>query len=278
MLDLRLWEIFTAPRNEAAWAACYVRAAWGTTFDSPYWVEPAYKRLMSIRASPFPDSFSIGAARDFVFAHECGHFFLDHLSRGLHRKRHFGGQGLLVFDPALRDEIEADKFARDLLCRQEGRPLPIQQMGVDWLFGFLGGVSVMRQRADARLRGRLELPIVNSAITKRRTEAWEDYNRRCAASPDEEARAPDNVVAVQNVRENVDNFNKVWPIVLADIYAVSPNELLDWQARVTQTQMSDDDAQTYRNELAQLYLKTRDQSPPPIGWRQRLRRWIERMF
>jgi hypothetical protein len=41
-----------------------------------------------------------------------------------------------VFDPAMKQEIEADAFARELLCRNPGRSLDLQQRGVDWLFGF----------------------------------------------------------------------------------------------------------------------------------------------
>src|SRR5277367_5696659 len=119
VLDLRLCEIFTAPRNEAAWAACYVRAAWLDRFETPYWVRPVFERFMGNNTKTYSDSYSIGAARNFIFAHECGHFFLDHLRRGLRRKLYFGGQDLAVFDPALRDEIEADRFARDVLCRSD---------------------------------------------------------------------------------------------------------------------------------------------------------------
>ena len=56
MLDLRLAEIFTAPRNEVAWAACYVRAAWGTQFKAPYWLGPKFEELMNIRDGPIPVS------------------------------------------------------------------------------------------------------------------------------------------------------------------------------------------------------------------------------
>jgi hypothetical protein len=144
MLDLRLWEIFTAPRNLAAWAACYVRAAWGFMIKPPNWVGPAIDHLTSIREGPYPDSYSLSSAREFVYAHECGHFFLDHLNHGLKRTLHFGEQELSAYDPELSDEIEADKFAREVLCRNR-QSLSLQQMGVDWLFGFLGAVLAMRQ-------------------------------------------------------------------------------------------------------------------------------------
>jgi hypothetical protein len=277
MLDLRLGEIFTAPRNEVAWSACYVRAAWGNVFETPHWVGPAMDRLTSLVHGPVPDSYSLGAARDFVYAHECGHFFLDHLSHGLNRKLYFGGQNFAVFDPGLRDEIEADKFAREVLCRNQ-RSLNIQQMGVDWLFGFLGAVLAMRQQVDGLLRGHRGSPMVHGGIATRRSEAWEDYNRRRAESPDERARALDNVTAVERVRWNVDNFNAKWPAALAEIYAAFPKELMDWQARVTSSPMSEDDVGRYREELVQLARKTAAQPPRRIGWRQRLRQTVESMF
>ena len=44
-------------------------------------------------------------------------FFLDHSGHGSKRKLHFGEQEFSVYDPGLADEIEADKFAREVLCR-----------------------------------------------------------------------------------------------------------------------------------------------------------------
>jgi hypothetical protein len=277
MLDIRLSEIFTAPRNEVAWAACYVRAAWGNTFDLPCWVDPAVERLTSIDEGPFPDSYSLAAARDFVYAHECGHFFLDHLSHGLHSKRNFGNQELTVFDPVLHEEIDADKFARDLLCRNKRRHLIMQQMGVDWLFGFLGAVLDLRQRADALRRGRPEPPIVEDVIAKRRTEAWEDYKRRIAESPNQLERLPENVVNVQRVRETVNNFNEKLAPALALIYTRCPAELMDWQARVIQSPMSDNDIQKYHDELIELTRKALHQLPL-MSWRLRLWQWVKRAF
>jgi hypothetical protein len=278
MLDLRLWEIFTAPRNLAAWAACYVRAAWGFMIRPPYWVGPAIDHLTSIREGPYPDSYSLSSAREFVYAHECGHFFLDHLNHGLKRTLHFGEQELSAYDPELSAEIEADKFAREVLCRNR-QSLSLQQMGVDWLFGFLGAVLAMRQLADAITNGRRPLPpMVHRGIARRRAEAWEDYERRRAESPDEHARHSEDVVTVQRQRENVDNFNRAWPGALAEIYAVLPKELMEWQARVTASMMSEDDAEKYRIELVELVRKTVAHPPPVIGRWRRLRQMVERMF
>jgi hypothetical protein len=100
MLDIRLGEIFTAPRHQAAWAACCVRAAWGSSFSIAYWVEPKVNHLMTIESPPYPDSYSIMDARAFIFAHEYGHFFLDHLRRGFDRRVNIGDHDLAVFDPA----------------------------------------------------------------------------------------------------------------------------------------------------------------------------------
>ena len=49
MLEVRLAEIFTAPRNVAAWSAAYVYAAWDQTFNLAYWVEPAIERLLNLK-------------------------------------------------------------------------------------------------------------------------------------------------------------------------------------------------------------------------------------
>jgi len=278
MLDYRMWELFTAPRNTVAWAACYVRAAWGSTLEAPNWLVPARDRLRNIRSSRLPDSYSLGAARDFIFAHECGHFYLQHLDRGTHSNRSFLGGAFQAYDPSLREEIEADQFARDLLCRNEGHWLPLQQMGVDWLFGFLDGVFAMRRRVDARLNGHPEPPMASPGIAERRAAAWADYNRRCHESPIEEARAPGNVAAVRHVRENVDNFNKVFPLILADIRATLPNELQEWQERVVRSQITDDDVAKYDDELRRLWLKSGGEQRWPIGWRQRLQQWLENLF
>jgi hypothetical protein len=103
-------EMFTAPRNLVAWAACYVRAAWSYAFSPPpYWVEGSLERLTNIRDGFYPDSYSLQFAH-FIFAHECGRFFLNHLSSGPHCQLYFGGQQLAAFDPALQDELDADRF------------------------------------------------------------------------------------------------------------------------------------------------------------------------
>lgn len=277
VLDLRLTEIFTAPRNIAAWASSYVRAAWGNTFDVAHWVGPSLERLKGIRTGPLPDSFSLGAARDFIFAHECGHFFLNHLDRGFNRKMSFGNHDLSIFDPAERDELDADRFARDLLCRREGRPLPLQKMGVDWLFGFLSGVMAMRHCADALLNGQPAVTSGSSAIERRRAEAWNDYDRRCAEAANDEARAPENSAAVQRVRESVNSFNNTVPIALAHVYAVAPEELMAW-AQAVRSPMDEKDFQAYHEELLRLGSKADALPMPPASWRQRLRKWVNRVF
>ena len=94
------------------------------------------------------------------------------------------------------------------------------------------------------------------------------------------ARDPENVAVVQRVRANVDNFNAKWPAALAEIYAAFPNELMEWQARVTAltSSMSEDDAQKYRDEIIELARKTGARPPRVISWRQRLWRWVQSMF
>lgn len=277
MLDLRLTEIFTAPRNIAAWASCYVRAAWGNSFDIAHWVGPSLERLRGIRSGHFPDSFSLGAARDFIFAHECGHFFLNHLDRGFNRRLSFGNQDLSIFDPAEADELDADRFARDLLCRREGRPLPLQKMGVDWLFGFLSGVKTMRRYADSLLNGYPGGASGNGAIERRRAEAWNDYDRLCAEAANKEARSPENLAAAQRVRESVDNFNGTYPIALAHAYTAAPEELMAW-AQAVRSPMDEGDFKAYHEELIRIGSKADALPMPPTGWRQRLRRWVNRIF
>jgi hypothetical protein len=278
VLDLRMWEIFTAPRDEVAWAAAYVNAAWGHSFIAPYWVGPAVDRLTSLGSGDMvPDSYSLSTARDFVFAHECGHFFLGHLDRGLERRLHFGGQDMATFDPRLEEEIAADRFAREVLCRND-RSLVLQQMGVDWLFGFLGAVLAMRECVEAVRSGLPEPPLMHPGITRRRAEAWTDYERRRSESADARARSPEVTRSLNNVRTSVENFNSVMPAALAGIYAAVPDELLDWQQRVCRTPMSDEHVKIYREELSRLGEKTLAQGPRRANWGWRLWHRIQNMF
>jgi hypothetical protein len=253
VLDLRLIEIFTAPRNLPAWAAAYVRAAWSNEFGAPYWLEPAMARLTSLSGQDrIPDSYSLGAARDFIFAHECGHLILNHLSGGAHRTMHFGGEDILVFDPALKQEIEADAFARELLCRSDDRPLIVQQKGVDWLFGFLGAVLGMRRRVREGWAGDPKMPTIDEGMALRRKLCWGDYNRRRAQSPDEYERMPENVATIDRLRESIDNFNALFPLALADTYAELPGELMELHARVVESPMTEDEVLTFQYDLARL--------------------------
>ena len=295
LLDLRLAEIFTAPRNWAAWAACYLRAAFMRSFEIADWVEPEVDRLQSIgkpggltREDGLPDSYSLEAARDFIFAHECGHFFLDHLKGGRVHERRLSGQTLNVFDPALDQELSADRFARDVLCRWQahindqakpkGLQLHVQQMGIDWLFGFIGPVLGMRRRANSMRAGH-PLPFtVHPGIAQRRSEAWDDYVRRCAASTTlKQEHARENDEAVRRIRVSVDNFNRVMPAALSDIYVAGPEEVLAWQEQVLRTKIADGEGWEELSELARI--GNRSGIPfPPWNWRNRLTRLFERWF
>lgn len=274
MLDIRLWEIFSAPRNEVAWAACYARAAWGNHIRPADWVGPAISRLSELDRSPVPDSYSIGAARDFVFAHECGHFFLNHLDRGLARSLPFDGLALTAFAAEQADELAADMFARDVLCRSRRRPLVIQQMGVDWLFGFLGAVLGMRRRARAIAAGHLNPPeAMHAGLAARRAVAWKDYNRRRSVAAQPTERSAENVMAVERVRMSVDNFNAAMPAALAEIYAAYPADLMDWQDRVTTAAMRDEDVGRFKKQLVALAHRTL--AVPTAG---RWRRWRQKIM
>lgn len=282
MLELRIWEIFTAPRNMAAWTAAYIRAAWGDQIASPYWVGPALEALRHLdNQEGIPDSYSLVAARDFIFAHECGHLFLNHLSAGNHRLLHFGSNDLLVFDPALKQEIEADAVAREILCRSRERPLAVQQMGVDWLFGFMSAVLAMRKRAQARREGNPDLPALDEAIARRRTLCWDDYNRRRAESSNEKDRTPENETTLDRARQNVDNFNDAFPLALADIYAELPDELMSFQDRVVASPMTEPDVVAFQQDLAQLgekALRQQGSGVRRLSWRQQMRKLMDRWF
>jgi hypothetical protein len=283
MVDLRIWDLFTAPRNPAAWSAAYVRAAWGAEFGVAHWVGPALERLTTLdsRKDGIPDSFSLDAARDFILAHECGHLFMNHLGRGAYRQLHFGGAKLRVFDPGLRQEVEADAFARELLCRSSGRPLIVQQKGVDWLFGFLGAVAAMRERVSARRAGDPDLPTMDPAIAHRRALSWDDYNRRRAESSHAEERAEGNVLTIDRLRISVDSFNQHRAPVLADIYAELPDELLRHYERVTTAAMTDEEVAAHEHELDQLRLRAAERchaTPRRMSLGRRFRKLLHRLF
>lgn len=282
MLDLRIWEIFTAPRNMAAWTTAYMRAAWGDQIASPYWVRPAMEALRHLdNQEGIPDSYSLVAARDFIFAHECGHLFLNHLSDGDHRPLHFGSNDLLVLDPALRQEIEADAAAREILCRSKERPLAVQQMGVDWLFGFMGAVLAMRKRAQARREGDPDLPALDEDIAWRRWVCWNDYNRRRAESPNEEDRNPENETTIGRLRQSVDNFNSVIPVALADIYAELPDEVMSLQARVVASSVTEPEILAFQQDLARLgerALQQQGSGVRRLSWGQQIRKLMDRWF
>ena len=278
-LELRLVELFTAPRNVAAWTACYIRSLLNRDIKVPYWVAPAMERLMKLEGDTYPDSFSVELAREFIFSHEYGHFFLDHLRTGGRRALLFGGNDVEIFDPGLRDEIEADAFARELLCRDARKSLRVQQMGVDWLFGFLGAVLGMRARIDAA--GTDSLPLAfDPAIAMRRQLAWEDYTRRCAASERNEDRLPENIENVDRLRQSVDNFNERMAPAIADLYAVAAGELVEWQKKVCEAPMSDEAVNRHLSalqDLAEGATKIRPKWSPDKWWR-RMRRFVERAF
>jgi hypothetical protein len=281
MLDLRLAEIFTAPRHPAAWVAAYVRAAWGNEFTVAFWAGPAVDRLTKIETGWIPDSYSLQSARDFIFAHECGHFFLNHLTGGRHQTLHFGSEKLEVFDPALKQEIQADACAREILSRSDGRPLIVQQKGVDWLFGFMGAVMAMRERAEARRAGDTDLPTMDVGMARRRALSWDDYNRRRERSPHEQDRTPANVVTLDRLRQSIDNFNDRFPPALADIYAERPEELMDLQVRVITSEMTEDETRAFWQDLVQLEndaAQRRQAMPRRQTWRGRLRKLAERLF
>jgi hypothetical protein len=223
MLDLRLFEIFSAPRNIAAWSAAYLRAAWGDLINTAHWTRPAMEKLINLKKGDLiPDSYSVQAAREFIFAHECGHLFLRHLHGGAYRTLSFGRADLVVLDPALKQETEADAYAREILTRPTGSNLIIQQKGVDWLFGFMGAVLAMRKRVEARRTGDPELSTMDPGIARRRALCREDYNRRRAQSPHEYNRAPEDVATIDRLRASIDSFNSHFPPLLADIYAELP--------------------------------------------------------
>lgn len=282
MVDLRLWDLFTAPRNPMAWAAAYVRAAWGNYFQVAHWVGPALERLTHLSdADGYPDSYSLAAARDFIFAHECGHFFRDHLLGGSHRQLHFGGDNLVVYDPAFRQEAEADAFACEVLARTKSRPLAIQQMGVDWLFGYLGAVLGMRQRAEGRREGDPDPYTMDESLAQRRALCWSDFERRRAASPHEMERTPETIETIRRVRVSVDNFNRVFPAALADIYAELPDELLRHCERMTDTPLTDEELAAHEEELVRLGERAIERfqtTPRRRNWRTRFRKLMRNLF
>ncbi len=281
MLEMRLGEIFTAPRNIAAWTAAYVRAAWGDKINVPHWVKPAFERLHHLGNQAIPDSYSLETARNFIFAHECGHLFRDHLSNGAHRMLHFASTDFLVFDPALKQEVEADASAREILCRSDKYPLTIQQMGVDWLFGFMGAVLAMRRRAQARREGDTDLPEMDEGIALRRALSWSDHNRRRAESPNEQTRSPENEAALDHVRQTVDNYNNDFPGALADIYAEFPDELMSLQTRVVSSSMTETEIRAFQQDLASLSeraVQRQGSAVRKLSWGKWLRRVTDRWF
>jgi hypothetical protein len=282
MIDLRLWDLFTAPRHAAAWSAAYVRAAWGAQFSVAHWVGPEMELLTNRQnAKEFTDSYSLAAAREFIFAHECGHFFLKHLQGGARRQFNMGGGNLQAFDAGLQQEVEADAFACDLLARTTSRPLGIQQMGVDWLLGFLGAVHGMRRRAESRRTGAPDSPIVDPAIAHRRQLCWDDFNRRRATSPNENERTPEANTTIERVRMNVDNFNEHRAAALADIYAELPDELMSFYERVSKSPMTEDEMDAHELELEQLEDKAAEhyRTTPRLRARKgRLSALLQRLF
>ena len=106
----------------------------------------------------------------------------------------------------------------------------------------------------------------------------ENYNRRRAESPDEHERTPENEVALDRLRASIDNFNEVFPLGLAEIYAEFPDELMELQNRARASPMTDDEILSYQKDLDRLHkqkLQRLDANPRRIGWWRRLRMLID---
>jgi hypothetical protein len=264
MLEIKLNEIFTAPRNSATWASAYLSAAFGQTYTVANWVEPEISKLEKGMSDGLPDSYSIMAARQFIYAHEWGHLLLGHIKSAKQSTRQFAGVWTQMFDPGLQDELDADAFACALLSRPHQRTLShpeepskglmpqVQQMGVDWLFGFLGAVLGIRKRVKGRQWGRHNRPILTPAMSKRRESTWQDYGQRCANSPLTDDHGRENELTVIRVRASVDNFNSVVAPKLVDAYLENPKALMDWQRRVADASPDTIDWEPYTEELAKL--------------------------
>jgi len=131
--------------------------------------------------------------------------------------------------------------------------LRVQQMGVDWLFGFLGAVLGIRKRVKERRRGQHDQPILSPAMSKRRESTWQDYEHRCANSPLPQDHGRQNELTVVRVRASVDNFNAVIAPKLVDAYLKNPEALMDWQRRVAHASADTIEWEPYKEELAELF-------------------------
>ncbi len=277
VLDLKLREIFMAPRNVAAWSASYLRAAFGSNFSVAKWVEAQHAVLTSPDLDHMPDSYSVQAALRFIYAHEWGHFFLNHLGDGRYRERKLGGNSLFVFDPAQQQEVDADQFARDLLRRKHadglGDILRMQQMGADWLFASLSSVIWMRQVAAAIQAG-TDAPLSPPAtIAQRREISWNYYERACAESEREADRSPDSAQTVERVRISVNNFVADMPRALAHIWAREPKAVLDWADHVSKTQVAESDGKDDYAELMKIATSIKGPDPTP-SLKTRIQKWF----
>jgi hypothetical protein len=122
-------------------------------------------------------------------------------------------------------------------------------------------------------------PIMDASFAHRRALSWEDYNRRRAESPNEEYQRAECVDTIDRLRMSVDNFNKHFPPVLADIYAELPDELMELQERVLASPLTEQEILAYVEALDQLHERAiviRQQRP--TSWRQQLRKLWKIVF
>lgn len=249
VLYVRMMEIFTAPRNLAAWAACHVRAAFDSTFTYIHWLGPALQAIRDARGSGFlPDSYSLTCARQFIIAHEYGHCLLGHLESRSRRVFRFGDHAFDAYDPAMADELQADAFARRLVARKR-EPLLWHQMGVDWLFGFIDAVFSMRSRLEWR-QGLLPAEPTHPPLLARRMLARQEYDEMRVNSREPADREREHINNMLRLRLSVDNFNEFFPAALADAYFVYPKEIVALHDEVFQRPYSDDDLEQYGRKLA----------------------------
>ena len=75
------------------------------------------------------------------------------------------------------------------------------------------------------------------------------------------------------MRANTDNLN-ILTSAFADIYAALPEELIDWQARVVRSPISNSGVEKYYDELIHFAEKADVKLSTPISWAQRVWQWV----